>query len=1272
MKRKSSPSSRSQARGPGLFSNLEKRRHRILFLPRFLHEEANAAFLRGPKQDRAYEVVCKWADLLAKGHLDRKETALDADFLQEVFGEALGYRSITQSPDHYQLERNFAVPGVGTADGALGTFSTTAEPSPVAVVELKGANVDLDRDWSNGRTAVQQCWDYLNALPECPWGVVSNFASTRLYHREKTQLAYQEFLLADMGRDRDVFLQFYCLLESGGLLPALGRESRALRLLSKSANRRREVGDELYASYSEQRWRLIEHLQKEHGKSLDEAIRIAQILLDRIIFVAFCEDRGLLPEKCIETAYSPLPPFSKVTNPRWQNFLALFQAVDRGHSRDLGLDNGYNGGLFRHDPAVDDLQLEDEWTHIFRTVGTYDFRDEVNVDVLGHLFEKSIGELEGIRAGGLFAAPGPQAADGAQPVMPKSPERKRFGIYYTPPEFTGFIVEHTIGAVVEERFHRLREEHGLSQNDLEADQPSPKLAAYWQACLDALRQVKVCDPACGSGAFLVQAYEVLEGLYAQIPDSLRLHDEDAARRLHETIPDIILADNLYGVDLSQQAVEITQLALWLRSARHGKTLADLSGNIVQGNSLVADPHVDLKALNWSATFPAVFNRPGGGFDCVIGNPPWERLKLQEREFFAFSAPGIAGAVSAARRRQLIAELQTANPELFARYTAAKEAADRTLAHVRQSGAFPLTARGDINTYMLFAELARKLVAPSGRVGLLVPSGIATDNTTRDFFNELMASGSLIKLYDFENRQRIFPDVDGRFKFCVLVFGGAAVRTPHADFVFFAHSMKDLKPRNRHIALSSADLALLNPNTHTCPIFRSRRDAELTKDVYRRVPILIDESRQEGGNPWGIRFVTMFHQTNDAELFHDAARLKALGCRRVGNRWTKGKRTFLPLYEAKMVQAYDHRAASVKVAEGNWVRQGQAEDTTLVEHQNPEFVVQPRWWVEEDKVSDALKGLCRPAFLAFKDITSPTNQRTMIAALVPSCAATNHLVLVLTEAPPCLELCLLANMNSLVFDYVTRQKIGGVTLNFFIVNQLPAFHPAQYAKRCHWSEGESLEAWISERVLKLTCTANDLKPFAAAAGSDPPLHRWDADERAALLAELDAAFFLLYGIGREDVEYILSTFAGLRSEGPGPARLPLHDGTHTCNLRPTPRLNVAYPRPATNSRTASRYASCKRRVTGPGRPPPTGRPSTRTTGSTSDVVPVRNTSDTRSRSSRRNSCSRTGMPARSAKRSTSPRVMPGRMALLFGRVSTAPSSTPKKLVCDPSVIVPSAR
>ena len=1119
---------RNNDNGPNLFTPFESRRRAGLILRRFLAEEADKVLYRDEQQVRAHEIVKRWADLEAEGHLAKKETSLDADFLLEVFGKALGYGVATESPADYQLQRNFTVAGVGTADGALGNFRPDAEVSPLVVIELKGASADLDRDKFNGRTPVQQCWDYLNALPDCPWGIVSNFVSFRLYHRDKTPLAYEEFRLHEL-RDLKRFRPFYCLFERGGLVrPRPGWALRALELLKRTDNRQREVGDKLYEMYSEERLRLIEHLCHEEGKSLDRAIHIAQRILDRIIFVAFCEDRDLLPAKCIDKAYNTLPPFSKVTNPRWQNFLDLFRAIDTGHP-DFGLSTGYDGGLFAHDRQVDELQLDDEWTNFFRSVGTYDFRDEVNVEVLGHIFEKSVAEIEKLRVGGLFALGETETPPSR---MRKSAERKRFGIYYTPPDFTSFIVRNTVGSVIEDRMAEVRRRHGLEPKETECDERSSKLADYWRDCLDALRAVKICDPACGSGAFLVQAYDVFEQWYTKTVDEMILHQGLSAEKLEAKIPDMILAENLYGVDVSPQAVEITQLALWIRSARRNKTLADLSRNIVFGNSLVTDGGVHPQAMDWEAQFRDVFSRAEApGFDCVIGNPPWERLKLQEREFFAFSAPEIAGAVSAAQRRKMIQSLEKSNPELYANYQQAKDLAEQTLAHVRASGNFPLTAKGDINTYILFAELAHRIVGPRGRVGLLVPSGIATDKTTKGFFGQLTKAKALIALYDFENRKRIFPDVDGRFKFSVLLFAGREAKASVADFVFFAHRMEDLEDEQRHISLSTKDMTLMNPNTKTCPIFRSRRDAELTKAIYRRVPILVNRSRKKGGNPWGIKFVRMFDQTNDAELFRTRGELRKMKAKQDGNLWKKGKRTFLPLYEAKMVQAFDHRAASVVVESANWMRQGQTDTTSPVAHQNPEFVVQPRWWVEDTEVAKVLGERIQPAYLCYKDVTSPTNQRTMIAAVIPHAAVVNSAPLVLTgdDIGPRQRCCLLGNLNSCALDFVARQKVGGVHLNFFIVEQLPLFGPDRYHDRCPWDKRYTLERWISDRVLKLTCTADDMRPLAEAVEFDPPVHKWNPAERARLMAELDAAFFLLYGIKRDDVEYILSTFSRARRD-----------------------------------------------------------------------------------------------------------------------------------------------
>ncbi|NUQ67323.1 MAG: N-6 DNA methylase [Phycisphaerales bacterium] len=1151
---------------PRLFEQHERaldrriRRQRALFIPKYIVEAAANQQLSGAAQDKAYAIAVRWADLETSGHLAKhKETSIDTQFLDQLFGEGLGYSVKTQSPKGWQLEHKFTVPGIGTADAALGDFP--GAKSPTVVVELKDANNDIDRDKSNGRTAVQQCWDYLNALPECPWGIVSNFSTIRLYHRSKGNLAYEEFTLQEL-RDRGRFNEFYALFERGGLLrSSLGQAPRAAALLEKTQKRQKDVGDDLYKSYQFQRLRLIEHLNKVERKPLDEAIRIAQKLMDRIIFIAFCEDRGLLPEKCLERAATSLPAFSRVTNPRWHNFLGLFHAVDKGGSVKPFI-NAFNGGLFAADPEIDDLDLDDEpWTIGFKGFGDFDFSEEVNVEVLGHLFERSITELEKLRVGGLFALKGAvdgangngHAAATAKPVkrkgtkaasadddsplskMPKSAQRKRFGIYYTPPAFTGLIVERTVDALVRDRFAALATSHHVDPESREAQDPK-KLRAYWTACLECLKSLTICDPACGSGAFLIRAYDAMDAHYKAVVHGLGGAGVPAAElaAIEDAIPDLILSNNLYGVDLSREGVEITQLALWIRSARVGKTLMDLSTHIVHGNSLVTDPAVDPHALDWARAFPRVFGKgKPGGFDCVIGNPPWERVKVQDREFFSLTDPVTAQAVSAADRKKRIAAMPTAAPELHESYLAARDRAQKMLDYARGTNRYPLTGKGDLNLYMLFAELARSIVAPAGMAGLLVPSGIATDDTTKGFFNDLMDRKALVSLYDFENKEGHFEDVHRSFKFTALVFGGGDKQTEQADFVFFARDVDEVAESNRqqHIALTAADMKLLNPNTKTCPIFRTRRDANLTRAIYQRVPILIDENRRQGGNPWGIKFLRMFDQTNDAGHFHTAKVWEKKGYTLRGNIYSTAKKRALPLYEAKMVQAFDHRAASVVVEDDNWVRQGQKAETSLVQHANPEFAVLPRWWVAEDVVEKTMADQPgnKPWFMGFKDITSATNERTMISSFVPRAAITNKFVLMLSDAEPRRQSCLLGNFNSFVFDYVTRQKIGAVTLNFFIVEQLPTLPPDTYDDKCPWSKKETLEHWISERVLKLSCTAEDMLPLAKACdfkGSrGDGVHVWKEQERAELRAELDAAYFILYGIGRADAEYMLSTFTG---------------------------------------------------------------------------------------------------------------------------------------------------
>jgi len=1103
----------------------EARRSKPLFLPRLLH--APQKFLEGPELNHAHKIICKWADIESSGKLDKmKETAIEGEFCKEVFGDALGYVFFADNKERWNFQQKFFVNG-GEADAAIGVFGAGIKPQVRAVIELKGPTANVDKDRAQGRTAVQQCWDYLNALPDCPWGIVCNYVSFRLYHRTQTPRVYELFTLQDL-RKKEIFLQFYYLLEKGGLLSTpLVKVSRADSLLEKCLTREREVGDELYARYHVERLKLITHLGGEpRNFPLDKAIRITQKLLDRIIFVAFCEDRNLLPEDSLKEAWEQVPPFHRVTNPKWQNFLDLFASIDQGSVN--GEIPPYDGGLFRKDPDVDELQLDDEWTDFFKTVGGYDFAHEINVDVLGHIFEKSINDIEKIRLTGLFES---EADEKPRPRMVKSAERKKGGIYYTPPEFTRFITDHTVGTVINERIRTLERDFGIRLDEIDATSEKTRVTAFAERAIEEIRDIKVVDPACGSGAFLIRAYNDLDDKYVEILDVLEIHEPALAKELRNDVSDFILHDNLFGVDLSHDAVEIAQLALWLRSARKGKTLADLSKNIICGNSLVSDSTVDLYALDWSKTFPDVFKRTNPGFDCVIGNPPWERFTLKNREFFDISAPHILKARNAAESRRLIENLKTQDPPLYDRYIQAKDTTERTMTYIRHCGRFPLAGKGDINTYAVFAELAHSIVSPIGRVGLLVPTGIATDKTNEDFFAKLVNSQTLSGLYDFENKAPVFPAVHRSYKFCVLLFHGSEDKSKSADFVFFAHRIEDLKDKKRHIALSANDFKLLNPNTRTCPIFRTKRDANLTKYIYKRVPVLINETRKKGGNPWGIDYLRMFDQSNNAKLFHTADQLKADGFKIDGEFWKKHKQVFLPLYEAKMIQMFDHRAASVVVDESNWMRQGQTDDTSLVQHQNPEFFVEPRWWVNQDDIHRVLGDRNKTKFIAFKNVTSPTNQRTMIAAFIPFSGVVHSSPLIFTgsDIGARLTTCLLGNLNAFVYDYVCRQKIGGVNLSYFIINQIPTFHPDFYRQKCPWDKKQTLEKWISDRVLKLTCTSNDMIPLAEAAGFKPCVHKWDQVERLDLQAQLDAAFFLLYGIKRPDVEYILSTFSGIRKE-----------------------------------------------------------------------------------------------------------------------------------------------
>ena len=365
-------------------------------------------------------------------------------------------------------------------------------------------------------------------------------------------------------------------------------------------------------------------------------------------------------------------------------------------------------------------------------------------------------------------------------------------------------------------------------------------------------------------------------------------------------------------------------------------------------------------FHWLLGFPEVFRLPGpgeepdnpesgwsGGFDVVLGNPPWEQMELAEKEFFAARDPEIAQAPNAAARKKLIAALPESNPILWAEFQAAKRAAEGDSHFLRDSGRYPLSAVGRINSYQIFSGLARQLVSPTGRAGIIVPSGIATDDSNKHFFADLTEKQSLVSLYDFENREKLFPDVDSRMKFCLLTLGGAEAAPQGADFAFFLTNTEQLREDERHFTLSAANIALLNPNTRTCPIFRSKRDAEITMGIYRRVPVLIEESKGKAGNPWGISFKQgLFNMASDSNLFRTQEELEVEGWELRGNVFQRGEESYLPLYEAKLIHHYDHRWATYN--------SGETRDLSAAEKNDPDRVIVPRYWVTEDEVKSGFQ------------------------------------------------------------------------------------------------------------------------------------------------------------------------------------------------------------------------------------------------------------------------------------------------------------------------------
>jgi hypothetical protein len=809
-------------------------------------------------------------------------------------------------------------------------------------------------------------------------------------------------------------------------------------------------------------------------------------------------------------------------------------------------------------------------------------------------------------------------------VLPGN-ERKESGSYYTPTSLVECLLDSALDPLLDEATA-----HGTSEE---------KIAA--------LLDLTVCDPACGSGHFLVAAARrIAKRIAAESTGEAEPPEPDIRKALRRVVGRCI-----YGVDINPMSVELAKISLWMEALEPGKPLSYLDQNIRTGNSLLGttpaliekklpdeafapiegddrkvctalkkqnaqeregqddlfsqlgievtnttmakraasiatvvpdsleDLHIHQQRLaeqlavsaehriqklvadawcaafvqpksmetrttaitygtlekfaadteqtlelaeaerlvddltrqyrffHWHVEFPHIFRTgsgvPGidartgwsGGFSCVIGNPPWERVKLQEQEFFAAKAPSIANAANAAARKKLIAQLPETDPALYQDFQNELRKASGWSYFLRESKRFPLTGRGDVNTYAVFAETARTVIGPRGRSGLVLPTGIATDATTAPFFKDIVQTGKLVSFLDFENEAFLLSRaVHHSVRFCLLTVCGRSARIDLADFAFSTRYMRDLP--ERRFAMPPEEILLVNPNTGTTPVFRSRRDAEITIGIYKHVPVLWREDPED--NPWGLSFLRMFDMANDAGLFH-----------------VTDEGDVLPLYEAKMVHHFDHRLGTYEGQTEAQANMGTLPRLTPAQQDNPFITVQPRYWVERTEVNSRLRkrGWDREWLFGFRDIARSTDQRTMICSVLPKVAIGHTFPLILCHSN--LVDCLYANLTSFVLDYAVRQKIAGTHLTYGYVTQLPVVSPTSY--------NDDLRGFIRARVLELTCAAWDMKPFARDLGDDGPPFRWDEERRFLMRAELDAAFFHLYRIDRDDVDYIMETF-----------------------------------------------------------------------------------------------------------------------------------------------------
>lgn len=562
------------------------------------------------------EIVKQWQNDYHNGTLKfDKETTREQSYNNDFFIKILGYK--TKPFENWTFQPQPATI-IGQHPDAV--LSNSDENNVYAVIELKSANVPIDRPQrrAGNLSPVQQAFKYKPLYRKCPFVIVSNFWEFRIY--QDNQLDYENWTLDDLVDSENEYIKFktwYFILCAKNFIGSDNEKSNTENLLSEVRIEQEKISKIFYEDYKNARLSLLRDMYKNNQnvrENFDLGIEKAQKIIDRIVFICFAEDRGLIPDnKLNEVAlYAKNHPFMDY----WGVLKNFFTSIDSG-SQKLEIPHGYNGGLFKEDKVLNDLKISDEVLEKVSNLSKYDFEQDLSVNILGHIFEQSVSDLEEIKS---------KVNDTNEKSDSK---RKKQGIFYTPDYVVKYIVDNSLGKYLRENEEKIKKEYGLKEEILEKNYEKREREAYLKYQV-FLQNIKVLDPACGSGAFLVYVFDYLLAENKRVGDILfgSLFSTD------DYIRDI-LKNNIYGVDLNEESVEITKLSLWLKTAQKGKKLTTLDKNIKCGNSLISEPSIAKnKSFNWNDAFPEVFSE--GGFDVIVGNPPYvatKQIPKEEREYY---------------------------------------------------------------------------------------------------------------------------------------------------------------------------------------------------------------------------------------------------------------------------------------------------------------------------------------------------------------------------------------------------------------------------------------------------------------------------------------------------------------------------------------------------------------------------------------------------------------------------------------------------------------